>query len=213
MTSRLATPRRRLIYELASVETLTKDMAQSLDLRQALQHPKRLVNPTLLTIHLFGNGSHDISSANYDMGNPLVLDTGTPLVKLAIPPSCEPPSIRPPLVTVDGTKLKIGPSLIYRKHRLTYTVLAERPPGKKPKLRCQSSLIDVVVRRGSHDIDRSPNRQGPIFLTAATSLFQIIGANLPALRTTVAQLIIVLVAVIVAASAGIWYARRRGQSN
>ena len=47
-------------------------------------------------------------------------------------------------MTVDGTSLKIGPSLIGKRQHITFTLLVD---GTRPCLTCQSPLIDVQVRR------------------------------------------------------------------
>ncbi|HEV8598282.1 MAG TPA: hypothetical protein VGQ69_02890 [Gemmatimonadales bacterium] len=55
----------------------------------------------------------------------------------------DPPSIPIPKVTVEETCLAIGPSLIGKRQKITFTLLTD---GGQPHLTCESTLIDVQVR-------------------------------------------------------------------
>ena len=105
--------------------------------------PGAWVDLRALTIELISRGRKDIPSDTYNDGQPLHLDVGAHVVEV-LQVTSEPPTLPHPCVSAEETSLKIGPSLIGRRHRITLTVLTD---GGPPSLTCKSSLIDVQVRR------------------------------------------------------------------
>lgn len=136
-------PRRRLLYRMRAVAPLIITPASQNGDIELLYHGTRLTDPRALTIELISRGRKDIPSDAYDGGQPLHLDVGASVVEV-LQVSSEPDSLPLPHVSADKTSLKIGPSLIGRRHRITLTVLTD---GGSPSLSCRSSLIDVQVRR------------------------------------------------------------------
>ena len=136
-------PRRRLLYQLRAVAPLlTTPVNQPGDV-ELLYRGTRLTDPRALTIELTGRGRKDISNDAYNGGQPLQLDVGVHIVEV-LQITSEPKTLPPPDVSADETCLKIGPSLIGRRHKIILTVLTD---AGSPSLSCKSPLIDVQVRR------------------------------------------------------------------
>lgn len=136
-------PRRRLYYSMQAVApliTAPEGIPGNLELRN---HGNLLADPRALTIQLISQGRKDIPNDAYNDGQPLRLNVGSPVVEV-LRITSEPESLPKPKVTVDGTFLNIGPSLIGRRHKIIISVLTD---GGEPSLTCQSPLIDVQVRR------------------------------------------------------------------
>jgi hypothetical protein len=136
-------PRRRLFYRMRAVAPLLITPASQHSDVELLYRGTHLTDPRALTIELISRGRKDIPSDAYNDGQPLHLDVGAPVVEV-LQVSSEPDTLPLPHVSADKTSLRIGPSLIGRRHKITLTVLTD---GGPPSLSCKSSLIDVEVRR------------------------------------------------------------------
>jgi hypothetical protein len=142
VTYMAAFPRRRLLYGIATVAPLLSapdGVRGDLELRH---RGRPLTDPHVLEVVLAGQGRRDIPSDAFDGGTPIRLDAGAPIVELLRVVS-ESSSNPAPATRVDGTALEIGPGLIGRRQKLTFTFLVEGEPG----LDCQAPLIDVDSRR------------------------------------------------------------------
>ncbi|HEV2375292.1 MAG TPA: hypothetical protein VGS19_24430 [Streptosporangiaceae bacterium] len=136
-------PRRRLHYGLrAAAPLLSAPAGMRSDLELRLRGTL-LKDPYVLSVELVSRGRRDISNEAYNDRQPLELDTGCPIVEI-LQVTSEPEPLPPPLITADGTGLKIGPSLIGKRHHITINLLAD---GGAPHLSCRSPLIDVQVRQ------------------------------------------------------------------
>jgi hypothetical protein len=136
-------PRRRLFYRMRAVAPLLITPADQHGDVELLYRGSRLTDPRALTIELSSRGRKDIPSGAYNDGQPLQLNVGAHVVEV-LQVTSEPETLPHPQVSAEETSLKIGPSLIGRRHRITLTVLTD---GGSPSLSCKSSLVDVQVRR------------------------------------------------------------------
>jgi hypothetical protein len=160
-------PRRRLYYGMraaAPLLTAPPGMRSDLELRHRGTPADRkggdhadagdgawqvLADPRVLTLELVSRGRKDIPSDAYDDHQPLRLDVGARIVEVL--QAISRPAAQPaPQITADGTSLRIGPSLIGKRHEITITVLTD---GGEPSLTCQSPLIDVQIRQRNQERD------------------------------------------------------------
>lgn len=135
-------PRRRLYWSMPVIAPLLsapKGMREELELRH---NGIPLRDPHLLEVHLASRSRRDISSDDFDSHEPLRLDVGANIVDI-LRTSSTPATPPAPDITHDTTALKIGPSLIGKRQRITITVLAD---GRDPHLTIEARLIDVDVR-------------------------------------------------------------------
>jgi hypothetical protein len=140
-------PRRRLYYGLrAAAPLLTAPPGMRSDL-QLLHRKEPLADPYVLTVELISRGRKDIPNDAYNGGQPLLLDLGSRIVEI-LQITSEPGTLVPPQVVPSETLLRIGPSLIGKRHQITINVLTD---GGQPSLTCRSPLIDVQVRQRIDD--------------------------------------------------------------
>jgi hypothetical protein len=145
-------PRRRLYYGLPAVTPIVSAPAGVRDGLEVRHHGRLLDDPYVLTIKLTSRGRKDIPSNAYDDDQPLELDVGSPIVEILQVVS-EPKNLPQPKIINDGTRLKIGPSLLSRHHEITIHALTD---GDPPSLSCsRNPFIDVQVRERLGD---SPDR-------------------------------------------------------
>lgn len=137
-------PRRRLYYWLRAVAPLLTVSPEMRDLE--LRHRGTpLASPYVLTIELVSRGRKDIPSDAYNDHQPLELHVGSRIVEI-LQVIYEPETLPRPAITVDGTDsewLRVGPSLLGRRQKITINVLTD---GGRPSLSYRSPLIDVQVR-------------------------------------------------------------------
>ncbi len=145
-------PRRRLYYGMpttAPLLTAPAGVRSDLELRH---RGTLLTNPRVLTVQILSRGRKDIPGDAYDDHQPLQLDVGAGIVEV-LQITSKPETLPAPQITADGTSLKIGPSLIGKRHEITITVLTD---GGEPSLTCQSPLIDVQVRQRTDETVLGP---------------------------------------------------------
>src|SRR5713101_4736271 len=179
-------PRRRLYYGMpaaARLLTAPAGMRSDLELRH---HGTLLADPRVLTIELVSRGRKDIPSDAFNDRQPLQLDVGAPIVEV-LQVTSKPDALPTPDITPDGTLLKIGPSLIGKRHEITITVLTD---GEEPSLTCQSPLIDVQVRQRIDD--RSPM---PLLVAAVAAVAAVAGVVATAATATTATAVATAAAV------------------
>jgi hypothetical protein len=135
-------PRRRLYWSMPVIAPLLsapEGMRDDLELRR---NGIPLRDPHLLEVHLASRSRRDISSDDFDSHEPLRLDVGANIVEI-LRTSSTPATPPAPDITHDTTALKIGPSLIGKRQRITITVVAD---GADPHLTIEARLINVDVR-------------------------------------------------------------------
>jgi len=158
---RVAVPARTLIYGMPVVTPLLSDARADI---KVLHEDKPLTSPHVVELHLGLNGRSDIRSADFDEGQPLVLDVGAHIVTV-IESSSSPPSLSVPRAVAAGTALAVGPGLISRGQRLTFTLLAD---GADVRLSCRSHIADArLMRQGVVTLNSSLLRVRPVFWTCA----------------------------------------------
>lgn len=121
--------------------------ARGLSRRLEVRYEDRaLAEPRMVEVTLFNAERQAIPSEAFDRGRPLVLDLAVPIVELLeVTP---PPGQLGFAVEVDGTALRIGPDLIPKRQKLSFSLLVD---GLAPELRCREGhLIDIDVRPATH---------------------------------------------------------------
>jgi hypothetical protein len=161
-TYRVAFPRRRILYGMPVVAPMRSD---------AIHQGTALSEPHFLNIRLVSRSRLDTPSSAYDKGNPIRLDVAIPIVEV-LKVTSFPESIPAPEFTIDGSALKVGPSRIGKRQEILFSVLAD---GDAPKLTCESSLIDVQVRRLTSE-DLRPVTTAKPFIYATLAAGSAIGA-------------------------------------
>jgi hypothetical protein len=145
-------PRRRLLYWMPVSTPLLnagQDVRRKLEVRCG---GKTLSDPRVLEIGLFNQGRLDIPTTAFNAHEPLLLDVGAPIIEV-LSSATVPANRVEPAVHVDGTTLRIGPSLIPKRQTFTVSILVDGPA----LLRCvKPQLVDVDVdpRRqdSNHDL-------------------------------------------------------------
>jgi len=135
-------PRRRLYFGLratAPLLTAPADMQSDLELRH---RGIALADPRVLTIELVSRGRKDIPSEAYNDRQPLHLDVGARIVEI-LQVTSEPETLPAPQITTDGTLLRIGPSLIGRRHQITINVPTDSGTPSLTWSYCQDLWIKI----------------------------------------------------------------------
>ncbi len=140
-------PRRRLYYGLRATAPLLTAPTGMEGALQLLYRGKPLADPHVLTVELVSRGRKDISNDAYNGSQPLQLDVGSRIVEI-LQITSEPETLDAPQVAARGTRLRIGPSLIGKRHQITISVLTD---GGPPSLTCRSPLVDVQIRQRIDD--------------------------------------------------------------
>jgi hypothetical protein len=156
--------RRRLLWGASTVAPLLSapdGVRGKLELRHDGQ---LLTDPHVLEVVLTVQGRRDIPSDAFDNDTPIRVEAGVPIVEL-LRVVAEPSSPRAPGTRVDGTALEVGPGLIGRRQKLTFTLLVEG----EPDLDCQAHLIDVDPRRYDPSAPPGVRWWGFMVMTAVTT--------------------------------------------
>jgi hypothetical protein len=144
LTWRQANPKRRLLYGMPVAAPLLN--AHGLGRRLEVRfEDQALAEPRVVEVTLFNAGRQAIPSDAFDRARPVVLDVGAPIVELL--KVTTPPGHPGFAVEIDGPALRIGPDLIPRRQKLSFSLLVD---GPTPKLSCREApLIDIDVRPGN----------------------------------------------------------------
>jgi hypothetical protein len=156
-------PKRRMMYGMplaAPMLVAPQGVRGELELRH---RGVPLDAPHVVELKLVNRGRRDIPTSAFDNGTPITLDTGAKIIEL-LQTTSDPSTIPAPEVTVAGTALKVGPGLIGRRQRITYTVLVDGTLD----LKYQGTLQDVDVRQLSDD--EAVSRTPLIYATAMTAI-------------------------------------------
>ncbi|MDN3356852.1 hypothetical protein [Actinomadura sp. DC4] len=121
----IANPPQRLAYEMTAETQLLNGTAAS-SVREGLEirrDGRLLSDPRVLEIKLINEGRRDIPSSAFDRERPLVLDVGVPILELLV--ASTEPGYSEPAVVRNGSQLRIGPDLIARGQRTTFSLLID----------------------------------------------------------------------------------------
>ena len=141
-TFRSANPRRRLYIYLDKALPVVSTHEALQDAIQVRHLGRTLLQPYLVTLTVISRGRRDIPSSSFDGGKPIVANLGVPIIRLLEEKSLKSKvASLPPKSSVDGTRIRIGPSMLSRQHVLTYTALVEG----EPNLTTEVALLDVDV--------------------------------------------------------------------
>jgi hypothetical protein len=145
---------------------------------------RTLTDPHIVTVTIRNTGRHDVTSASFHEGVPLVVDLGVPVEVVQV---TERPSHATPLLcSVSGNAVHVGPGLISRSQEVIVQLLAEGRPDVDPP-RVSHSLVDVrvAVGPGAKDSDRRPfvwmmALAGIMIAIASIGLLLVYGGRRPA---------------------------------
>jgi hypothetical protein len=141
----IGTPRRLLIYSLFSDTALLASRVRELtgsDLTVSL-HTEILSDPHVVSVRVESRSRRDIRGTDFESDKPLVIDVGTPILKIL---DCETGGTAMPAVCVgtSGSALNIGPALIKRHQVIAVNLLTDA----KPQLTCPNPpLADVTIKQ------------------------------------------------------------------
>ncbi|MEU6885598.1 hypothetical protein ABZ918_10370 [Streptomyces viridosporus] len=143
-TRRAAFPKRRLVYSFSSSSLVQRHQRNvSANVLHIRLGERELHNPRLVSLRLENTGRRDISSAQFDQGDPLRIVLGLPVVEL-VSMAAEPPGalgLRPG--ALDDHGMSISPGRLGAGEAITYTLLVDGDPSF---YRLTHALIDVKVR-------------------------------------------------------------------
>jgi hypothetical protein len=89
-----------------------------------------LSQPYIVTVMVVSKGRKDISSASFDGGQPIVANLGVPIIQeLRFDAATKSRGVPVPKVVIDGTRVLVGPSMLAKRHTLTFTALVEGEPS------------------------------------------------------------------------------------
>ena len=163
-------PRRKLLYGLRAVAQILPGNASDSSGKLELLHDGTAVaQPRVLSVQLTGRGSRDVPSTCFDNGAPIQIDVGARILAI-LHVGSEPASFIAPKVAFDETKLEIGPSLIGKNQKITFTLLTD---GDHPGLNCQAALENVKlkpqqIRRLGGEVLFSAGIAGGLFIAAGS---------------------------------------------
>lgn len=220
---RVANPKRRLVYGLSKASPLIARHHGELGEHSITVSSGEQVldQPYVLDIQLANQGRRDIPSSAFDTAEPIRLDVGCTIVAILRSPSMHVPrrtllrqrshilergageprarlvvrGVYHPRVEVDGTALKIGPSLLPKRQKFSLTLLV----NGYPQLTCEAHLIDVEVREQIESVDVPPSVTLVASLITgllATGAVTVADATAPAVMgttTTLATVSVILV--------------------
>jgi hypothetical protein len=148
----VAFPRRRLIYGTPIIASLLTSASSSRGDLELRHRGTAVTEPYVVDVEIISRSRRDITREDYDNQEPIRLDIGTRILEL-LKATSEPRSLYPPTATVDGSAINIGPSLIGKRQKITYTILVDgRPPGVNLK----HSVNGLQVLR---QLDDKPRRR------------------------------------------------------
>jgi hypothetical protein len=138
-----ANPTRRLLYDMPTVTPLLN--AGDVTGLKVLRGNVLIEKPQVVEIVLASQGRFDIPTSAFDNKRPLQLDIGATIVEvLKVSTSSGDHGV--PVFKTDGTVLKIGPSLIPKHQRISFSLLVD---GHDPNLAYRNSpLVDVELLKG-----------------------------------------------------------------
>jgi hypothetical protein len=99
-----------------------------------------LSQPYIVTVMVVSKGRKDISSDSFDGGQPIVANLGVPIIQeLRFDAATKSRGVPVPKVVIDGTRVLVGPSMLAKRHTLTFTALVEG----EPSLSSEIPILDI----------------------------------------------------------------------
>lgn len=141
----VSTPRRQLLFRLESCTSLLSTSPDARKELKVLYGNEELADPHILNVKLISRSREDIASEAFDQSRPIVLDVGMPIIAL-LPMDAKSEVL--PKFKFEGTAVKVGPDLIKRRQRMSFTLLAD---GPNAQLSCESHLVNVKVQEEPPD--------------------------------------------------------------
>jgi hypothetical protein len=137
-----AIPPRRMLYDwrLDAVQLVRTDATAAVEL-EVRRNGEILRDPHVVQVKLASRGRADIGRDAFD--GPVVLNVGVPILDVLNADSSAEHVPAPP-VEIDGSTLRVGPSMLSKRHDLTYSLLIEGAPASK--LTLDNRPRDVEVR-------------------------------------------------------------------
>jgi hypothetical protein len=163
-------PRRLLVYSMPVVTSVLTRRARFL-MRAGLEVTYRgraLVDPHVALLRVESSSRQDISSKDFDQRRQLVFDLGTNIAAVVNDRLAN--NIVLPL-SIEGSRVKIGPTLIRSGQVISIDVLTEGTP----RLTCYSPLIDVRIK--DKDSSRRPRHVAICFLFECVSVGSFIASR------------------------------------
>jgi hypothetical protein len=115
---------------------------------------EQLADPHVSEIAFLYRGRRDMRAASFEEGQPFCIDLGVRIVDLLEQIiEQEAPT---PTIEVQGTKLKVGPSLLRKRKGMTLIVLTDGPCAR---LTYENPFADVKVRLGTQYSARQDERE------------------------------------------------------
>ncbi len=149
ITWRIAPPRRLIVYNMPVATSLLTSHASRLHIRgadlQVTYRGEPLRNPYFVTLNVESRSRRDIRSSDFDQNRPLTFDVDAPIK--AVVGGTGPIEWLADVVTIEGSKINLTPSLIRRGEVLRLSFLIEG----SPHLSCKNPLVDVIVREQEPD--------------------------------------------------------------
>ncbi len=150
---RVGTPKRRLAFGIYRTTRLLSEATGRVPELEVHHHGRLVGAPYLVEFHLVVSGRHDIPSSSYDAGMPVTFDMGVPILQV-LEADTYPSTNPPPRTETEATALKVGPSLMKRRQRTTYTVLVDGMPHLSASVPLEG--VDLLRLPTSHEeeVDR-----------------------------------------------------------
>jgi hypothetical protein len=165
-------PRRMLVHSVSDSSLLSKSRPTVPELTVTLDR-QVLTDPHVISFYIESRSPRDIRSAEFEAARPLTFDMHQPILKLL---NCQTGGRSMPevAVTIDGSLLLIGPSLIQRHQIIRVEFLTEGPVWP---ICVNPSLPDVRIRDGSGFLVQ-PRWEPWIWRLAVAPLFVVVAIQL-----------------------------------
>ncbi|GAA2582137.1 hypothetical protein GCM10010411_13560 [Actinomadura fulvescens] len=108
-------------------------------------------NPYLTRITIRNSGSTDVTSANFDRGRPLKLETSVPLISV-LEPTLEPEGLPSVAQSASGNEIAIGPDLIVQGCTINFVILTDG----RPDIEIESYISNTIMRVYTGDSTPEP---------------------------------------------------------
>ena len=137
---RFGGPRRVLIYSLSGVAPFLSSQILGISQEIAVTvDGEAIADPYIASLRIDNRSRRDIRSSDFDREKPLEFDLRAGII-VAQPTS--PASGLQEALIVDGTKLKLGPTLIHGREKLNLTLITEGYPN----ISRRDILVNVKIR-------------------------------------------------------------------